>query len=370
MRCKLFFVMLFLLGHCQLANAQIELGVEDLEGGTLNNESSVVSNSDTTSSFAKDTLNIFNNDADKKEETVITIEDIKAKADNGDVQSQLDLGYMFLYGANGANVDYKQAIHYYELASKSKNAVALNNMGSLYFNGIGTEVNYPKAISYFEEAANLGSNDAALNLAIIYLGNSTKSRTTEEWTKIYKLLHQAQQSNYAAKYLFGYAHYVGFLVDKNDIEAFKLIKEAADNHYDEAQYVLADFYIKGKGTTKNYTQAVKYLRAAAHQGHLDALMKLANILAEGKIYTQNIMNAHVLYNVASVMGAKDAAEKRDELEKLLKIEDLLAVQANAENFKPEPSKNTSFIRQTFGNSMRAYIDTNLKSSKGVIINFN
>ena len=361
--------MFLALGLYQPANAQIELGVEDLEGGTLESESKTISGSSSVS-VTDNTVNLLGKETNKNEEKVITIEEIKNKADNGDVQSQLDLGYMFLYGANGADVDYKQAIHYYELAAKSQNPTALNNMGSLYFNGIGTEVNYPKAISYFEEAAKLGSNDAALNLAIIYLGNTTKSRTKEEWTKIYKLLNQAQKSNYAAKYLLGYAYYVGFLVDKNDLEAFKLIKEAADNNYDEAQFVLSDFYIKGKGTVKNYTQAVKYLRAAAHQGHLGALMKLAQILAEGKIYTQNIMNAHVLYNVASVMGAKDAAEKRDELEKMLKIEDLLAVQANAENFKPEPSKNTNFIRQTFGNSMRAYIDTNLESSQGVVIDFN
>ena len=74
------------------------------------------------------------------------------------------------------------------------------------------------------------------------------------------------------------------------------------------------------------------------------------------------LRAHeTLYNVASVMGMSEAAEKRDDIEKSLRIEDLLAVQSEAENYKPAPSQLTSFIRQTFGNSLKVYIDTNLDS---------
>jgi hypothetical protein len=87
------------------------------------------------------------------------------------------------------------------------------------------------------------------------------------------------------------------------------------------------------------------------------------------MYTRNIMNAHILYNVAAVMGAENAAAKRDALEKQLKIEDLLAIQANAENYKPEPSNQTLFIRQTFGNSLKAYIDMNLSNIANIITDF-
>lgn len=144
-------------------------------------------------------------------------------------------------------------------------------------------------------------------------------------------------------------------------KAFLLIKAAADAQYDEAQYVLSDFYINGWGTPKNYNRAVQYLRMSIAQGNPEAIMRLADILAEGKVYTRNIKNAHVLYNVASVMGMSEAAEKRDDIEKSLRIEDLLAVQSEAENYKPAPSQLTSFIRQTFGNSLKVYIDTNLDS---------
>ncbi len=365
MRYFLFFFCGFLF-TASIVHAQIDLGIEDISGDAS------LANSQQEKNTSKDNLiNIFTkiSDDEKKEEKIISIDELKEKADKGDIQSLLDLGYMFLYGENGANIDYKQAIHYYELAAKSKNAVALNNMGSLYFNGIGTDVDYKKAIQYFEEAASLGSNDAAVNLAIIYLGSDKKNKTADDLKKIYDLLNQAQKSNYTAKFLLGYSYYTGFLVPQDYIKAFKLIKEVADNSYDEAQFIISEFYISGNGTTKNYNQAIKYLRAAVAQGHKEAIVKLADILAEGKMYTRNIMNAHILYNVAAVMGAENAAAKRDALEKQLKIEDLLAIQANAENYKPEPSNQTLFIRQTFGNSLKAYIDMNLSNIANIITDF-
>jgi len=286
-------------------------------------------------------------------------DELKARADAGDVEAQLDLGYTYLYGVNGTNIDYKQALTYYEMAAKQNNAVAYNNLGSLYFSGIGTDVDYPKAVHFFEEAAKLGSSDAAVNLAIIYLGNDNSDKTDETYKKILDLLKQAEENNNIAKYLLGYCHFRGFLVEQDYIKAFKLIKPIADEQYDEAQLVLANFYINGWGTTKNYDSAVAFLQDAAKQGNPAAMVQLADILAAGKIHTPDIKKAHVLYNIASVLGEKKAAEKGEALEENLSIEDLLEIQAEAENYKAIPSDKTAFIRQTFGNSLKGYIDSNI-----------
>ncbi|MBR2273538.1 MAG: sel1 repeat family protein [Alphaproteobacteria bacterium] len=283
------------------------------------------------------------------------LDELKAKAANGDVDAQLNLGYIYLYGVDGTNIDYKQALSYYEAAAAQNSAVAYNNLGSLYYSGVGTGVDVSKALHFFEEAAKLGSDDAAVNLAIISLSAGPKNKTDDDYKKIFSLLQQAQKNN-IAKFLLGYAYAKGFVVPQDNKKAFQLIKIAADDQYDEAQAVLADFYIHGRGTAKNYNRAVQYLRMAADQGNSGAIMQLADILAEGKIYTKDIKQAHIFYNVASVMGAADAAEKRDALESNLKIEDLLAIQALAEDYKMVPSKQTLFVRQTFGDSLKAYID--------------
>lgn len=295
----------------------------------------------------------------------ISIEDLLTKAEQGDVDAQLDLGYNYLYGVNGVNTDYAKALHFYKLAAKQMNPVALNNLGSLYFNGLGTNANHSLAIKYFNAAAQLGSNDAAVNLAIIYLGSAQDAESDANFEKAFQLLEQAQSTNNSAKFLLGYAYYKGVFVDTDFNKAFQLIKAAADAQYDEAQFTLAQLYIDGNGTPKNYNKAIQYLQNAAEQGYPDALMLLADIYTEGKIYNMNIKQAYILYNLASVLDIKDAADKRDELEKRLGINDILSIQKETENYQFKPSELTQFIRKTFGNSLHIFIDanTNIKAHK-------
>lgn len=286
-----------------------------------------------------------------------TIEDLMARAKAGDENALLDLGYMYLYGTNGVNIDYKAALSYYQQAAELGSATAYNNLGSLYFNGIGTEADYKKAISYFDKAAQAGSSDAAVNLAIIYLRDVDKSDIPSTFKKVKDLLLMAQEKNLTAKFLSGYAYKNGILFNKDMKKAFLLIKGAADEGYDEAQYILSEFYINGIATSKNYARAVEYLQKAAKQGHPLATMQLADVLSLGEIYPQDIKRAYILYNTAAGIGISGAAGKRDELETKLGIEDLLAAQAEAENIKQEPTEQTKFIRQTFGDSLKKYLDS-------------
>lgn len=299
--------------------------------------------------------NNVNDGAVKK--TNDTAEELLARAETGDENALLDLGYMYLYGANGVNIDYKAALSYYQKAAELGNATAYNNLGSLYFNGIGTEADPKKAISYFEKAVEVGSPDAAVNLAIIYLRDVDKNNIPTTFKKVKSLLLMAQEKNLTAKYLSGYAYKIGIIFNKDMKKAFSFIKQAADEGYDEAQYIVSEFYINGTGVSKNYARAVEYLQKASKQGHSQATMQLADILSLGEIYPKNIKQAYILYNIAAGAGISSASEKRDELEKKLGIEDLLSAQAEAENIKSEPTEQTKLIRQTFGESLKKYLDS-------------
>lgn len=338
-------------------SSEVSSSIVDIQQITSDNKISKTTTSKVTSTSG-DTLELFEQNTNSKTKKDLTLEELRQIALNGDTEAQLDLGYMYLYGVKGVKVDYTQALYFYQLAAEKKSAVALNNLGSLYFNGLGTKVDYKKAMEYFEQAAHLGSNDAAVNLAIIYLGADSKNKNKQDFDKVFYLLNQAQKTNNSAKFLLGYAYYTGFFVERDYKKAFKLIKEAADAQYDEAQLVLADFYIDGLGTTKNYNRAIQYLDESAQQGNSEALTRLADIYATGTLYTKDIKKAYMLYNVASVLGIDEAIENRDKLEKSLKINDLLQVQTDAENYKFKPSDLTAFIRKTFGKSLRAYVDSN------------
>ena len=204
----------------------------------------------------------------------------------------------------------------------------------------------------FDKAAKLGNGEAAINLAFIYLTSSANVPNS----RIFELLQQAADTgNITAQYMVGYSYYQGFAVQKNYKKAFDLIKQAAVS-FDEAQYELAQRYINAEGTPRNYGNAVKYLTEAAHQGHIQAMMDLGDILAMGTSYQKNEYQAYIWFNIASVYGIEGAAEKRDDLEKILKIEEVLQAQAAAETFKEKPSEMTQYIRQTFGTNLSGYID--------------
>lgn len=277
-------------------------------------------------------------------------------AEGGSVDDQLSLGYMYLYGENGVESDFTKAFHYYEMAAAQNDKIALNNLGSLYFNGIGTKTDYLKAAQLFAKAAQNGSDDAAVNLAFIYLSSGNTDKQKEEAVNLFK--QAAENGNNTAKFMLAYAYYKGFYMPQDYYKAVALMRESANAHFDEAQYMLGIIYMNGHGIAKNYGNAVKHFKNAANQGNVDALMIMANILEQGTIYPKDVIQAHIYYNVASVYGAPGAAQRRDALESALKIEELLQAQSYAENFKPEPSELTTYIRQTFGGNIRRYIDEN------------
>lgn len=290
------------------------------------------------------------------EETVL--QKLTRMAGEGDINSQLSLGYMYLYGEDGVSVDYKKAFDYYKMAADQNDNVAVNNLGSLYFSGIGTEADPAKAMEMFKKASDLGNNEATLNLAFLYL--SGQGGEKDHRKAIQLLAKAADAGNPTAEFMIGYAYYKGYLVEKNYLKAFNYIVDSANAGYDEALNVLSELYINGLGTPKNYGNAVRALNKAVAQGNVDAMVSLGSILAIGEKYPQDIYTAHIMFNLAAVRGAEDAAEKRDTLESKLPIENLLQAQAAAEQFVEKPSELTIYIHKTFGPNIKSYIDAGLK----------
>ena len=308
-------------------------------------------------SFSKKTENkkVYARPDEKKENFV---QRITRQAEEGDVNAQLTLGYMYLYGEEGVDIDYEKAFRYYSMAAAQKDNVAVNNLGSLYYSGIGTEKDFLKAATLFDEAAKLGNVEAAVNLAFIYLSGSNVGKNSQAAMELFK--KAAEKGNPTAKFMLGYAYYKGFVYPQDYGKAVKLIREAANAEYAEAQYMMAVLYMNGQGITKNYGNAVKFFRLAADQGNVDAMTELGDILALGNAYPKDIYTAHMLFNIAAVRGAPKAAEKRDAIEKVMKIEELLQAQTSAEKFVEKPSALTSYVKQTFGSDIRKYIDENIK----------
>ena len=275
------------------------------------------------------------------------------QAEEGDLDAQLSLGYLYLYGDKGIESDDVKSVRYYSMAAAQNDMVAINNLGSLYYSGIGVDKDVGKAVELFKKASSLGNTESSLNLAFILLTGSGIRKDPAQAVNLFS--KAAAVGNPTAQFMLGYAYYKGFVVQKNDKKAFDLVKAAADAGYADAQYILALMYLDGFGTTKNYGNAVRQFEKAAQQGNVEAMMTLAEIMALGKVYTQNIFLAHVWFNIASLYGAKEASKFRDAVEEKMKIEQILEAQSQAEKFKERPTDLTNYIRNTFGYNIRGYM---------------
>ena len=316
--------------------------------------------------FIKKPLSLFADDETNEGETLAEgkkesyVEKNERLANEGNVEAQMNLGYMYLYGVNGVETDYEKAFKYYTMAADQKDAVALNNLGSLYFSGIGTQVDTRKAVELFSDAAELGNDNSAVNLAFIYLAGGAKDeqRNLRAVTLFKKA---ADKGNNIAKFMLGYAYYKGFAVEQDYAKAYKLIRSVAggDVRLDEAQMVLGEMLIEGLGTVQNYHDGIGALRSAVTQGNMEAFLLVAKIYNDGTLTARNPILAHSLYNIAASRGVAGAAQMREEIAKKLTREQLAAAQKQAQQFKDNPSELTQYVRQTFGTNIRNYILNNM-----------
>lgn len=89
----------------------------------------------------------------------------------------------------------------------------------------------------------------------------------------------------------GLKYYNGYGVPKNDAEAVKWYRKAADQGYASAQSNLGVMYAKGEGVAENDAEAVKWYRLAAEQGNAIAQFNLGRMYAYGEGVARDIVTA-------------------------------------------------------------------------------
>lgn len=89
---------------------------------------------------------------------------------------------------------------------------------------------------------------------------------------------------------------------KNDAEAAKYYKEAADRGNAFAMYELAVFYEYGRGVEKNLATAADLFRKAAELGVVEAMHAMGNIYEDGIVVPQNFATAKSWYEKAAERG--------------------------------------------------------------------
>jgi uncharacterized protein len=204
---------------------------------------------------------------------------ICAKAEAGDVQSQLELGAAFSSGKFGLATNIMEAMKWWRQAAEQNHALAQHNLGVCYRDGQGVATDYVEAVKWFRKAAEQHWAEAEYNLAICFQEGRGLTKDPAEAVKWYR--KAAEQHYAAAQNNLGNCYANGSGVAKDQAEAVKWVRAAAEQNWADAQYNLGFSYHSGRGVAKDEVEAVKWFRKAAEQNHPLAQNDLGACYASG-----------------------------------------------------------------------------------------
>ena len=89
------------------------------------------------------------------------------------------------------------------------------------------------------------------------------------------MVSQSRRAEFCpAQYNLGLCFYAGEGVAKDQVEAVKWYRKAAEQNYAKAQYNLGVCFYNGNGVAKDWVEAYRWLLLAARQGDEDAKKNL------------------------------------------------------------------------------------------------
>jgi len=114
------------------------------------------------------------------------LEQLHISANEGDAESQCDLGYMY-YCGRGTTSDYAKAFQYYQLAAVQGHCRAQNNLGHMYRDGHGTERDRAMACKLYQLSGDNGYDRAQSSLAWMYLNGYGVNKDRKHAVLLYQL---------------------------------------------------------------------------------------------------------------------------------------------------------------------------------------
>src|SRR6266545_3594252 len=127
------------------------------------------------------------------------IEEVKAKAEAGDAESEVELGLRYTNG-EGVAKDQVEAVKWYRKAAEQNLARAQKNLGICYDKGEGVAKDQTEAVKWFRKAAEQNLAKAQYNLSVCYENGTGVAKDNCEAYK-WLLLAARQGDEDAKKYM-------------------------------------------------------------------------------------------------------------------------------------------------------------------------
>ncbi len=183
-------------------------------------------------------------------------------------------------------------------AAKKGDPLALFEIGAVYTEGRGIKADLAEAAKWYQRAADAGVIPAEYRLASLY----------EKGTGVGRDLKKART----------------------------LYQQAAEKGNASAMHNLAVMLASGGDAAPDFAGAGKWFAMAADRGIRDSQFNLAILYARGNGVSQDLEESYKWFAVAARDGDADAAQKRDEVGKALKPDQLKSAKAKFEAWKLTP----------------------------------
>jgi TPR repeat protein len=188
------------------------------------------------------------------------LDGIKARADKGDTEAQLELAELYVVG-DGVAKDPAKAAKLRRKAAEQGSARAQCLLGLQYADGEGVKKNMADAVYWLGKAADQGLAEAQHDLGMCFASGEVPGRTIGDAVELYR--KAADQGLPQAEAMLGECYFDGAGVPKNIPEGLKWTQKAAEQGNPSAQRALGICYAKGRGVSTNYVHAYKWLALAA-----------------------------------------------------------------------------------------------------------
>jgi hypothetical protein len=237
------------------------------------------------------------------------IENLQLAAKRGNVESLLQLGFIYRNGYGHIAANHALALEYFIQASELDNSHAKFQVGCLLYKGSTNIVDFKEAIHFWQHAAVQGEINAHFNLGNIFLHGLHGVDK-----HVSKALHHfdcaGNGGNSGALVILGWLYLNGIpgeLVADTKMAVKYLEKGAALGH-PVAMALLGVTFLNGKGTIdNNIEQAVMYLEKAASAGNIAATNQLGRLyLDEDKSTVLDSTNTLQLLQRVAQAGCGEA----------------------------------------------------------------
>jgi TPR repeat protein len=197
---------------------------------------------------------------------------LETAAVSGDVEARYELGIRYILG-EGVQKDEKRASQLLHQAAEEGFAAAQGALGAMYEKGRWVAKDEVKAIHFYRMAAEQGDIDAQFCLAQLFINALEEHKRREAVV----LFHRAAgQGHVGAQFVLGLLYDIGMGgVVKDDKEAVRFYRLAAEQGNAKARNNLASYYAEGRGVAKDYEEAMRLYRLAADQGCEEARTNLS-----------------------------------------------------------------------------------------------